>query len=95
MSGSQKLIDEALKATTIPPKEGDFVWDEKDEDDRPLTAAEMREGMINKGGRPKIPNPKIATSIRFDQHILDYFKSTGKGWQTRINEVLGEYVASH
>ena len=95
MSGSQKMIDKVLKATAIPPKEGDFVWDGKDEDDRPLSSHEMRKSMKNKGGRPKILSPKIATSIRFDQHVLEHFKSTGKGWQTRINEVLAEYVAAH
>ncbi|MBT4152997.1 MAG: hypothetical protein HOE55_08115, partial [Thiotrichales bacterium] len=25
----------------------------------------------------------------------DFFKATGKGWQTRINDVLLEYVHSH
>ena len=95
MNGLQKTKDEALRATANPPAEGDFVWDGKDEDDRPLTASEMRKGIKNKGGRPKSENPKVLTSIRFDPYVLDYFKSTGKGWQTRINEVLAEYVASH
>ncbi|MCO5195975.1 MAG: BrnA antitoxin family protein [Anaerolineae bacterium] len=26
---------------------------------------------------------------------MTYFRSQGKGWQTRINEVLSEYVKSH
>ena len=38
---------------------------------------------------------KQATTIRFSPEVLDYFKSTGKGWQTRINTVLKEYVATH
>lgn len=35
---------------------------------------------------------KIAVSIRLDQEILDWFKSKGPGYQTRINEVLADYI---
>ena len=39
-----KQKDEILAATAVPPKEGDFVWNGIDEDDRPLSKKEMREG---------------------------------------------------
>ena len=35
---------------------------------------------------------KIPISIRLNPEVVDYFKSQGKGWQTRINEVLTEYI---
>ena len=35
---------------------------------------------------------KVPVSIRLNPEIVRYFKSQGKGWQTRINEVLAEYV---
>ncbi len=38
------------------------------------------------------PQPKQALSIRLDQDVLDFFKSTGKGYQTRINAVLRHYM---
>ena len=50
---------------------------------------------IKKVGRPVSDNPKISTTIRLDVEVIDFFKSTGKGWQTRMNEVLRKYVASH
>jgi uncharacterized protein (DUF4415 family) len=46
-------------------------------------------------GRPKVDNPKNTISIRLSDDVLEYFKSTGKGWQTRMNEVLEQYVVSH
>ncbi len=49
----------------------------------------------NKVGRPALKNPKLLVSMRYDANIIEYFKSTGKGWQSRVNEVLSEYVASH
>lgn len=75
--------------------DGDFVWDGKNEDDRPLTKKEMLAGIRNKGGRPVSENPKKITTIRLGARILEFFKSRGKGWQTRINDVLEEYINSH
>lgn len=40
-----------------------------------------------------IPQQKTAISIRLDDDIVDFFKSTGKGYQTRINAVLRHYVS--
>lgn len=39
-----------------------------------------------------IPVPKDAISIRLDSDVLDFFKATGKGYQTRINAVLRHYM---
>lgn len=98
MSGSQMNLNEQkvkiLAATAVPPDNGDFVWNGTDEDDRPLSKSEMREGIKNKGGRPKLENTKKSTTIRLDAEVLDYFKSQGKGWQTRINDILQKYVNS-
>jgi len=48
-----------------------------------------------KQGRPKAETPKVFTSIRLDADLLATFKSTGKGWQTRINSALREWVSTH
>lgn len=99
MSGLPKNLSnqraEIIAATETAPENGDFIWDGKDEDDRPLSKAEMRNGMLNKGGRPRSPLPKRPISIRLSPEVVEYFRSTGKGWQTRMDEVLREYVASH
>ncbi len=39
-------------------------------------------------GRPPGTGQKKSTTIRFDNDILDSFKSTGKGWQSRMNAAL-------
>ncbi len=39
-------------------------------------------------GRPRSPSPKPVVSLRLDPDVLAYFKSTGPGWQTRINDIL-------
>jgi len=35
---------------------------------------------------------KQALSLRLDSDLLDYFKSYGRGYQTRINAVLRSYM---
>lgn len=39
-----------------------------------------------------VPVSKDAISIRLDSDVLDFFKATGKGYQTRINAVLRHYM---
>lgn len=51
-----------------------------------LAAAIDRE--LARRGRPPVENPRRQLSIRLDPEVLDYYKSTGKGWQSRINDAL-------
>lgn len=39
-----------------------------------------------------IPRPKATVCIRLDHDVLDWFKSRGKGYQTRINALLRAYM---
>ncbi|MBB4006376.1 BrnA antitoxin family protein [Allorhizobium taibaishanense] len=41
-----------------------------------------------KRGRPKVETPRQQISVRLDPEIISYYKSTGKGWQSRMNEDL-------
>ena len=33
-------------------------------------------------------DPKVATTIRFDQDVLEALRASGRGWQTRVNDLL-------
>ncbi len=35
--------------------------------------------------------PKVHTGVRIDADVLEWFKSQGRGWQTRMNAVLRTY----
>lgn len=41
-----------------------------------------------------MPQTKKAISLRVDPEVLSYFRSFGKGYQTRMNAVLRAYVES-
>jgi uncharacterized protein (DUF4415 family) len=49
-------------------------------------------------GRPlgsKAKVRKIATTIRFDPDVLAGLRATGRGWQTRVNAALREWLHRH
>ena len=43
----------------------------------------------------RMPEAKQMVSLRLDSDVLDWFKSQGKGYQTRVNAVLRAYVEGH
>jgi uncharacterized protein (DUF4415 family) len=49
--------------------------------------------MFQRRGRgPQKAPRKVSTTIRIDADVLDKFRATGKGWQSRINAVLVKYA---
>ncbi len=45
-------------------------------------------------GKQKAPLKK-PISLRVDAEVLSFFKNQGKGWQTKINDVLKAWVKQH
>lgn len=68
-----------------------------DPDAQPLTPKQLK-GMVPLKalrGRPKSENKKLLVSVRYSPEVVAYFKSTGEGWQSRMDSVLRKYVARH
>ncbi|MDH4440698.1 MAG: BrnA antitoxin family protein [Rhizobium sp.] len=61
---------------------------------RPFRAVypELAASIDRKLGRPKAENPKKAISLRLDAEVIERFKATGDGWQSRMNEALRKAV---
>lgn len=68
-----------------------------DPDALPLTPKQLKEmvPMRTLRGRPKSDNKKLLVSVRYSPEVVAYFKSTGEGWQSRMDSVLRDYVARH
>ena len=45
-------------------------------------------------GRPPAARPKVSTTIHLSQDVMDHFKTGGRGWQTRIDEALRDWIAA-
>ncbi|MFM0073273.1 BrnA antitoxin family protein [Paraburkholderia sediminicola] len=48
-----------------------------------------------RGGRPKLAHPKVAVTIRYDAEIVERFRASGEGWQTRMNDALRDWLKTH
>lgn len=46
-------------------------------------------------GRPRLESPKVQLTVRYDADIVEAFKATGDGWQTRMNDALREWLKTH
>ena len=65
-----------------------------DPDNLPLTDAELKQFKRGRG-RPLGSGKKEQVTLRLDTKILEQFKATGDGWQTRINEALRDWAKHH
>lgn len=82
---------------SLPTKEEDKAIKaaaKSDPDAQPLTAKQLKEmvPLRTLRGRPRLESPKQLVSVRYSAEVLDYFRSTGEGWQSRMDGVLKDYV---
>lgn len=76
----------------IDPDDDDAIWTE----DHFRRAAiyvggklvRPADGTWTKPGRPVSENPKKQVTLRLDPDVIEKFRATGKGWQSRINAEL-------
>ena len=71
-----------VEAHVIQPKE----YEELPE----LTEEMLARGKINKGGRPRSLNPRRLISLRLPEDVIERWRATGPGWQTRLAERLSK-----
>ena len=55
-----------------------------------LTEEMLARAKVNKGGRPISSNPRKLLSLRLPSDVIDRWKATGPGWQTRMAERLSK-----
>lgn len=54
-----------------------------------------KEMLQPKRGRPKAASTKEHVNVRFDTEVLEQFRASGPGWQTRMNAVLSDWLKTH
>ena len=96
-SSKRPLTDEEeaeIQAMIASDPENPEVTEEELKEFRPFREVfpDLAEAIDRKLGRPKAESPKKAISIRLDQEVIDRFKATGDGWQSRMNEALRKAV---
>jgi uncharacterized protein (DUF4415 family) len=52
-------------------------------------------GRLIQRGRPKSDTRKVLLSVRYSPEVVEYFRATGAGWQTRMDDALKEWLREH
>lgn len=55
-----------------------------------LTEDMLARGKVNRGGRPRSANPRKLISIRLPEDVIQRWRATGPGWQTRMADRLAK-----
>jgi uncharacterized protein (DUF4415 family) len=85
MAGSKRVIGSDLPkvdAHVIQPEEYDEIPELTDED---FARGDITIGgkLVSKG-RPRSKSPKQQITLRLDKDVVERFRATGPGWQSRI-----------
>lgn len=78
---------EKVKDTTVAATKADERKPVLDEDWFAEADAYIGTKLVQRG-RPKAERPKKPVSLRLDQEVVDWFKQSGPGWQSRMNQAL-------
>lgn len=57
--------------------------------------AQAKEMLKPKRGRPKSAVTKEHVNVRFDPEVLERFRASGPGWQSRMNAALADWLRTH
>ncbi|MES2993207.1 MAG: BrnA antitoxin family protein [Pseudomonadota bacterium] len=87
MTESKRVSPRSLKSD-LKRVAAHVIQPEEYEELPELTDEMLARGTVNKGGRPRSPNPKRLISIRLTDDVIERWRSTGPGWQTRMAEKL-------
>lgn len=60
-----------------------------------LFGSKAAKEMLKPRGRPVSAVVKERITIRLDPDVVAAFKATGRGWQTRVNDAMREWVKTH
>jgi uncharacterized protein (DUF4415 family) len=60
-----------------------------------IFGAKLAQEMLKPRGRPRAEHPKERINIRLSHEVVEYFKSAGDGWQTRIDSALRQFITEH
>jgi uncharacterized protein (DUF4415 family) len=88
---SKEQIAAAIAAAPEKAKDTECPYDPNDAE---AVAAYWAKGEVRLPGQrgpQKLPR-KVAVTVRYSAEVVEYFKATGEGWQTRMNDALRAYV---
>ena len=87
MRANKRSSHRSLKSD-LAKSDAHVVGREEYEELPELTREMLARATVRKGGRPLSKNPKKLLSIRLPADVIQRWRATGPGWQTRMAERL-------
>lgn len=81
-----------MKRATTLQKPRNLKTRARDADNPPWSEEMLGPPVMRRGRGPQKAPTKVSTTIRLDADILEYFRSSGPGYQTQINNELRKVV---
>ena len=96
------LTDEEITQAALKDPDGGMLTDAEWKGARPASEIlakvfpkQVADNLLKQRGRPRKEVTKQAVSIRLSPEVIETFKSSGNGWQTRIDEALKDWLKTH
>ena len=85
-----KLVSPRTLSSNFTQADAHIVKPHEYKDLPELTDDMLKRAIVIKGGRPKSENPRQLISLRLPPEVIERWRSTGPGWQTRMAERLAK-----
>ena len=93
MSGKQQNTDPDWIDPDDAPELGDHFFDNAEVRDGARLVRAATDTMARRGRPPlEASSRRKPVSIRLSPRVLNYFRQTGPGWQSRISEILERHI---
>ena len=90
----EQLTQNALEDPDNPPLTDDDLAKARPASEvlHELLGQELATEMLKKRGRPRKESTKQQVTLRISPEVIEYYRSTGRGWQSRIDQVLRDSI---
>jgi len=87
---ARKRASASAPGSDLARVDADVVASEEYDELPELTDEMLARATVRKGGRPFSPNPRKLISLRLPADVLERWRATGPGWQTRMAALLSK-----
>lgn len=87
---ANKLVSDRTLKSDLNRVDAHYIAPSEYEDLPELSDEMIKRGTVKRAGRPVATDPRRQLTIRLPESVIDKWKATGAGWQTRMAELLSQ-----
>ena len=85
---AKKRVTRTTWRSRLPQVDAHVIRPEEHDEIPELTEEMFERAVFTKGGRPVSPDPRKLITIRLPASVIEKWRASGPGWQTRMAERL-------